>query len=258
MSEAVHITTLSVFPDIFKSLEWGVTGRAIQEQKMILRHEPIRIQESMRIDDRPYGGGPGMVLKPDRLEDRIESLMAQFPKKPRVIVMTPQGLPLSTPQMKQWLHQSPLIVVCGRYEGIDERWMQVYADDLCSIGDYVLSGGEIAACVLIDALARWIPGVLGHAASAACDSFSDTQPYLDHPQYTRPSRWRDRSVPLELTSGHHGALSRWRHQQSIIKTFLNRPDLIKKKPINERDYEILFEYVRSNPWTLFEYFPYIL
>lgn len=225
MLTEIHVVTL--FPDWFESLKpLGLTGRAMDGGPVVLRTFDPRAHASgahKSVDDRPYGGGPGMVMRPEPLARAIEQARegADVP----VAALTPQGRRLNQAAVEQLADRPRLILVCGRYEGMDERVHESLIDEEWSLGDFVLSGGELAAAALIDAVLRLQPGVLGHSESAAQDSFSSG--LLDCPHYTRPETWRGLDVPDVLKSGDHAAIDRWRHQQALARTWARRPDLVE-------------------------------
>lgn len=224
MLTEIHVVTL--FPDWFEHLKSvGLTGRALEDGRILLRcFNPREYAEGAHrsVDDRPYGGGPGMVMRPEPLARAIEQ--ARAGSDAPVSGLSPQGRPLDQRAVEQLATRPRLVLVCGRYEGIDERVSDSLIDEEWSIGDFVLSGGEYAAAALMDAVIRLQPGVLGHEASAAQDSFS--QGLLDCPHYTRPEVWRDRQVPPVLLGGDHAAIARWRREQALLRTARRRPDLL--------------------------------
>ncbi len=226
-----RIDVVTLFPDWFVSLQQlGLTGRALAEGRVQLRcWNPRDFTEDVHrsVDDRPYGGGPGMVMRPEPLARCIESALADAAPAP-VSCLSPQGRRLDQAAVADLAGRERLILVCGRYEGIDERVLDTLVDEEWSIGDYVLSGGEPAAGVLIDAVVRLQPGVLGHADSALQDSFVEAR--LDCPHYTRPQRWRALEVPEVLRSGDHERIARWRRAQALVRTQLRRPDLLEVCP----------------------------
>jgi tRNA (guanine37-N1)-methyltransferase len=175
------------------------------------------------VDDVPYGGGAGMVMKPEPFVDAIIALYGGLESRPRTVLLTPRGRPLTQRLVAELAEEPALLLLCGRYEGIDERVHQAVANDEVSIGDYVLAGGEVAACVLVEAVMRLLPGALGNSASAREESFAEG--LLEYPQYTRPAVYLDREVPAVLRSGDHGKVAAWRHEQALAKTREVRPDL---------------------------------
>ena len=226
MLREIHV--VSIFPEWFASLEsLGLTGRALAEGRVALRtFDPRDHAEGVHrsVDDRPYGGGPGMVMRPEPLARAIEA--ARVGSDCPVAALTPQGRRIDQQAVEQMALRTRLILVCGRYEGMDERVHEALVDEEWSLGDFVLSGGELAAAALIDAIVRLQPGVLGHAESAAQDSFADG--LLDCPHYTRPEQWRGRAVPDVLRSGDHAEVARWRRRKALERTRERRPDLIER------------------------------
>jgi len=248
---SLWIGVVSLFPEMFAAISaHGVTGRAVEQGRIALEFWNPRDYAGDRhrtVDDRPYGGGPGMLMKVATLRAAIhaarERAEAATGERPRVIYLSPQGRRLDQQGVKQLASGPPLVVVAGRYEGIDERVVEADIDEECSIGDYVLSGGELPAMVLIDAAARLVPGVLGHQDSAVEDSFNDG--LLDCPHYTRPEEVDGRRVPDVLLSGHHGAIRRWRLKQSLGRTWLRRPDLLEGRPLSAEQQALLEEFIED-------------
>ena len=191
------------------------------------------------VDDRPYGGGPGMVMKPEPLEAALDSAVEAVGGQARVIYLSPQGRLLDQSTVEALAREPALVLLSGRYEGIDERVNESRVDDEISIGDYVLSGGELASMVLVDAVVRQIPGVLGHSQSAAEDSFADG--LLDCPHYTRPEWFQDRPVPEVLLQGDHERIRRWRLRASLQRTLERRPDLLERRALSKEEQELLAE-----------------
>ena len=226
-----HITTISLFPTMFDALSSGIPGRALNKGLLTLSHLQLRDfaePPHYRVDDRPYGGGPGMVMCYEPLAKAINAAKAKLPEGSRVIHLSPQGKPVTHQKIVE-LSQSPgLTLVASRYEGIDARLLDTHIDEEISVADCVVSGGELPAMILIDALIRCLPGALGDADSALQDSF--VSGLLDHPHYTRPELINDLAVPPVLLSGDHAAIKAWRHEQSLKKTWQMRPDLIKRDP----------------------------
>lgn len=225
-----RIDVVTLFPDWIEQLgALGLTGRALTDGRVALRCFNPRDYASgvhRSVDDRPYGGGPGMVMRPEPLARAIEAARGDDGGV-RVSCMSPQGVRLDQPAVERLAARERLILVCGRYEGIDERVMTSLVDEEWSIGDYVLSGGEPAAAVVIDAVVRLLPGVLGHADSARQDSFADG--LLDCPHYTRPESWRGQAVPPVLLSGDHARIEHWRRVQALERTRRRRPDLLDER-----------------------------
>jgi tRNA (guanine37-N1)-methyltransferase len=225
----MNITLISLFPElIHQATSFGVLGRAIKQQQLTLTcFNPRDYAEDKHrtVDDRPYGGGPGMLMKVEPLYKAIMAAKAGSSSNAKVVYMSPQGRRLNQQMLvSEAATADDLILIAGRYEGIDERIIESLVDEEWSIGDYVISGGEFAALVVVDAIARLIPGVLGDDDSALQDSFM--QGLLDYPHYTRPERVNDQSVPDVLLSGDHKAIQRWRLKQALGRTWSRRPDLI--------------------------------
>lgn len=246
------IGVVSLFPEMFDAItQQGVVGRAVEKQRIDLEFWNPRDYATDRhrsVDDRPYGGGPGMLMKVDTLRaaifdarQRAEQATGQTPT---VIYLSPQGRKLDQQGVKLLASAGPLVVVAGRYEGIDERVVESDIDEEWSIGDYVLSGGELPAMVLIDAAARLVPGVLGHQDSAIEDSFNDG--LLDCPHYTRPDVIDGRQVPEVLLSGNHAAIKRWRAKQSLGRTWQRRPDLLAGRILNAEQQALLDEFIEEH------------
>lgn len=249
---AMWIGVVSLFPEMFDALtQQGVIGRAVEKQRIALEFWNPRDYATDRhrsVDDRPYGGGPGMLMKVDTLRAAIFAARERAQKAtglvPTVIYLSPQGRKLDQQGVQALASAGPLVVVAGRYEGIDERVVESDIDEEWSIGDYVLSGGELPAMVLIDAAARLIPGVLGHQDSAVEDSFNDG--LLDCPHYTRPEVIDGRQVPDVLLSGNHAAIKRWRLKQSLGRTWQRRPDLLEGRPLDAEQRKLLNEFIEEH------------
>lgn len=239
----MRFDVVSLFPEFVSTVaHYGVTGRAVEQKLLQLEcwnPRDFTRDRHQTVDDRPYGGGPGMVMLAEPLSMCIEAARNAMPGS-KVMLLSPQGRQLTQQSVRIMAEQPGMILVAGRYEGIDERLIQALADEEWSIGDYVLSGGELAAMVLIDAVARMLPGVLGDAESAVQDSFMDG--LLDCPHYTRPEIWRDRPVPQVLLSGNHAAIARWRRQQALGRTWERRPELINEQELSASDRRLLEEY----------------
>ena len=241
----MRIDVITLFPESMEDLTGlGVTGRAIQEGKVQLRTWNPRdwaTDKHRTVDDRPYGGGPGMVMAVEPLASTIRAVRAEQVSGTPVSLMSPQGRSLNQAGVEELADRQGLILVCGRYEGIDERIIESEIDEEWSIGDYVLSGGELAAAVIIDAVSRLLPGVLGDDQSAVEDSFVNG--LLDHPHYTRPETAGGQVVPEVLLSGDHEAIRRWRKKQSLGRTWLRRPDLLKDRQLDEESKQLLKEFL---------------
>lgn len=223
---------------MFEALDHGVTGRAMAQGQISLHHfNPRDFSDAAdgRVDDRPFGGGPGMVMQVPPLRAAIKQARETLTHRPHVVYLSPQGQRLTQSTLVTWAQADrDLIFLAGRYEGIDERIVEADVDEECSIGDYVLSGGELAAMVCIDGLIRLKTGVLGNAASANADSFGE-EGLLEHPQYTRPACVDGQAVPEILLSGHHEHIAQWRRQQALIRTYKRRPDLLTTAELSPQE-----------------------
>ena len=235
---------VALFPELVAPvMEFGVVGRAAERGLVALEQSSPRDFTTDRhrtVDDRPYGGGPGMVLKYEPLRDAVRALRQRLPQGSREFVLTAQGRPFDQALARELAAAPGLLLVCGRYEGIDERFTERLVRDELSLGDYVLSGGELAAAVVIDAVTRLLPGVLGDEASHVEDSF--TAGLLDCPQYTRPERADDAQVPDVLLGGDHEAIRRWRLKQALGRTWLRRPELLQKRQLSDEERQLLAEF----------------
>ena len=222
----LNVTVLTVFPELFPGfLGYSLTGKALEEQKWQLQAVNIRdyaFERHKSVDDTPCGGGAGMIMRPDVLGRAIEANHTRG----RIIYMSPKGRPLTQKLVHELSREEELTIVCGRFEGIDERVIEAYNVEEISIGDYILTGGEQAAQIMLDAVVRLLPGILGNEASLEDESFENF--LLEYPQYTRPTEWEGRSVPEVLLSGHHRKIADWRREQAEIATKAKRPDLFKK------------------------------
>jgi tRNA (guanine37-N1)-methyltransferase len=230
----MRIDILTLFPDMFRGpLEASILGRARDNKLLEVHVHDIRdwaTDKHNKVDDRPFGGGPGMVLMCQPLHDAVLAIEAKDTRRAHRMLLSPQGRRLSQDIIESLARQERLLLIAGHYEGIDERVIDALEPEEVSIGDYVLSGGELPALVLVDAIARLLPGALGHEGSAAEDSFSikdeDGTPLLDTPHYTRPRNWEGREVPEVLLNGNHGAIAKWRREQQRQRTRQRRPDLL--------------------------------
>jgi tRNA (guanine37-N1)-methyltransferase len=236
----MDVAVLSIFPELFAPfLSGSIIRRAVE--KGIINASVTDIREFAHdrhrtVDDRPYGGGCGMVMKPEPLAEAIRNAKDRQPLS-KTLLMTPQGIPFNQQLAEKLAHETGLIIVCGRYEGIDERISADFIDLEISIGDYVLNGGELAAMVIIEAVTRLIPGALGKEESARKDSFSDG--LIEHAHYTRPPEFEGQGVPEVLLSGNHREIENWRLETSLIRTFLKRPDLLKDRSLSKQETRIL-------------------
>lgn len=242
----MHIHIISLFPEMFKALESGIPGRA--QQRSLLKLSIINPRDFARdkhqsVDDRPYGGGPGMVMKAEPLQAAIRVAVQGSGGTTPVSCLSPQGQRFDHAAACMLSQRKQLILVAGRYEGIDERVFQTLIQEEWSIGDFVLSGGELAAMCLVDAVARLLPDVLGNAHSAQQDSFCHG--LLDYPHYTRPEIVSGIAVPKVLRSGHHDAIAAWRLQQALGRTWLRRPDLLQKRVLSEQEQVLLAEFIQQ-------------
>lgn len=237
---------LTLFPNMFSSpFQESILGKAIEKGLIQIRTINIRdftLDKHQVVDDTPYGGGQGMVMKGEPIARAIEWIKSQNPSV-WTIYLTPQGKPFNQKMAQELSNRSHLVLLCGRYEGIDDRVRKLFADEEISIGDYVLTGGELAAMVLMDAISRLLPGVLGSDRSAEEDSFF--QSLLEYPQYTRPPNFRGIEVPEVLLSGNHAAISRWRRMEALRGTWMRRPDLLEKASLSNEDRELLKEIVEQ-------------
>lgn len=260
------IDLITIFPDLFTAIfGYGVLGRAISAERVSVRTHDIRQFAHDRhrtVDDRPFGGGEGMILKPEPLAEAIESLglppkPGRDPRRQQIILLSAQGARFNQSIVRELAGLERLTLICGRYEGVDERVSELFCDRELSIGDYVLSGGELAAAVVVDAVVRLLPGVLGNDASSEFESFGPPDPgvvldgttpprsthgsggLLDYPHYTRPAEFRGLQVPEVLTKGDHSAIRRWRRERALEKTLRNRPDLLSAAELTDADRKFL-------------------
>ena len=242
----MRFDVVTLFPDLFRVLlDQGVTGRALTRgiaELHLWNPRDFTRDIHRTVDDRPYGGGPGMVMKVEPLRDAIDAARAAAPGN-RVAYLSPQGRLLDQAVIGEIAQASGWILIAGRYEGIDERLIATQVDEEWSIGDYVLSGGELAAMVVMDAAIRLLPGALGHADSATQDSHMNG--LLDCPHYTRPERVDGIQVPAVLLGGDHGAIERWRRRESLGRTWLRRPDLLTRRALSPKDQALLDEFIEA-------------
>lgn len=241
----MRIDVVTLFPQMFDALRaGGIAARALERELLeLVLWNPRDYTEDKhrRVDDRPYGGGPGMVMQVQPLRDTIAAARAAAPEPAHVVYLSPQGRRLNQAGVRELAGRRRLMLVAGRYEGIDERLIEAEVDEEWSIGDYVLSGGELPAMVLIDAVTRLLPGALGHDDSADQDSFSTG--LLDCPHYTRPDVIGGRAVPAVLQSGDHQAIARWRMKQAVGRTWLRRPDLLQELELTDEQRRLLEEFI---------------
>lgn len=238
----MKVGVVTLFPEMFTAVtEFGISSRAFKNGLVTLQcwnPRSFTQDRHQTVDSRPYGGGPGMVMMIEPLQAALQTARAALPKA-KVIYLSPQGKTLNQDAVKDFATRSELILLCGRYEGIDERLLDLEVDEEWSIGDYVLSGGELPAMVLIDTVVRFLPDALGHEQSAEQDSFSDS--LLDCPHYARPDLYRNMAVPSVLLSGNHAEIRRWRLKQSLRRTQQRRPDLLVTRQLSEEEAQLLRE-----------------
>ena len=231
-----HVLTL--FPEMIENgMNTSITGRAIT--KGLLSLEAINIRDfafnkHQKVDDYPYGGGAGMLMQAEPVYLSYESIAERIGRKPRVIFLTPQGKTFNQDMAKEFALEEDLVFLCGHYEGIDERVLEEIVTDYVSIGDYVLTGGELPAMVMMDSISRMVPGVLNNQESGETESFAGN--LLEYPQYSRPEEWHGQKVPPVLLSGHHANIEAWRREQSILRTAKRRPDLLKKADLTNKEW----------------------
>lgn len=235
----MRIDVITLFPEMFGALDASIPGRAQRAGALQLVTHPLRahaVNRHGQVDDAPYGGEAGMVLRPEPLSDAVRAVVSDHPggPRPRVVLLSAQGSLLDQQRAVAFARTENLLLVCGHYKGVDQRFIDAHVDEQISIGDYVLSGGELAAMVLIDSVARLLPGVLGDMDSADTDSFQRPG-RLGWPVYTRPQTHAGREVPEVLISGHHAKISEWRTLKSLELTRQNRPDLLEKHPLTEKE-----------------------
>lgn len=238
---------LTLFPDmVMEGLNTSIIGRA--KEKGVLSIEAVNIRDFTenkhnRVDDYPYGGGAGMVIQAQPVYDAYRHVEEKIGRKPRVIYMTPQGKTFNQSMAENFAKEEELVFLCGHYEGIDERVLEEIVTDYVSIGDYVLTGGELPAMVMIDAISRLLKDVLHNDTSAEFESFHDN--LLEYPQYSRPEIWKDKRVPEVLLSGHHANIEKWRREQSIMRTVKWRPDLIEEAVLSKKEKIFLEKYLEE-------------
>lgn len=237
---------ISLFPEIFQSLNSGITNRAAKEnliQYNFWNPRDFATDKHKSVDDRPYGGGPGMVMMAEPLQAAIHAARKSAPDKTQVVYLSPQGRKFDQEAAEEFANRKSVIFLAGRYEGIDERIIEQEIDEEWSIGDYILTGGELPAMVMIDAITRLVPGVVGDENSVSLDSL--TTGLLKHPQYTRPEVFSGAAVPEVLLSGHHKLIHEWRLKASLGRTWMRRPDLLAKKRMNELELRLLAEFIEE-------------
>ncbi|MFA6037239.1 MAG: tRNA (guanosine(37)-N1)-methyltransferase TrmD [Legionellales bacterium] len=244
----LRFDVITLFPEMFNAVtDVGITGRAVRNRLAMVNYwNPRDFAEDKHhtVDDKSYGGGPGMVMKPEPLRDAIFAAQDASTLEPsKVVYLSPQGQPLTQSKVRELTTCGQLILIAGRYEGIDERIVTQYVDEEISIGDYVLSGGELAAMVIMDAVIRLLPGALHCEQSALEDSFSNS--LLDHPHYTRPEIFEGQHVPSVLASGNHESIRKWRLQQALGRTWLRKPSLLKNMRMDPEQQILLREFIHA-------------
>lgn len=242
----MRFDVVTLFAEMFEAARLGVTGRAIergQVQLHLWNPRDYTLDVHRTVDDRPYGGGPGMLMKAEPLRDAIVDAKRHAPRGAKVVYLSPQGRRFDQALAVETAAREGVVLVAGRYEGIDERIIDAYVDEEWSIGDFVLSGGELPAMMVMDAVIRLLPGVLGHEDSAAEDSYADG--LLDCPHYTRPESFEGRTVPPVLLSGDHAAIRRWRLQQALGRTWQRRPDLLEQRSLTDEEQILLNEFIEA-------------
>ena len=246
----MKVVVVTLFPEfVQESLGYGVLGRAIE--RGVLSIETVNPRQfatdvHKTVDDRPYGGGPGMVLKAEPLRLAMDEAMRRVPAARR-IYLAADGVPVTQRKVAELAGRTQLVLVAGRYEGVDERFVEACTDESLSVADVVLSGGELPALMVIDAVARLLPGTLGDSESAVQESFTDG--LLDWPHYTRPEAWAGRTVPAVLLGGNHAEIGRWRLKQSLGRTWLRRPDLMRQRELSKEERRLLDEYLAEQDAT---------
>ncbi len=243
----MNFYVLTLFPEmILQGMHTSITGRAIEKGCLSLKAVNIRdyaFNKHQKVDDYPYGGGAGMLMQAEPVYLAYASIAERLNKKPRAVYLTPQGKVFHQDMACELAREEDLVFLCGHYEGIDERVLEEIVTDRVSIGDYVLTGGELPAMVMMDAISRMVPGVLSNEESGETESFAGN--LLEYPQYSRPEEWRGKRVPEVLLSGHHANIEKWRREQSIIRTVENRPDLLKKADLTGKERDFVREYKKQ-------------
>ena len=228
---------MTLFPEmVMGGLKTSIIGRAIKNELLSIEAINIRdyaFNKHNSVDDYPYGGGAGMLMQAEPVYQCYKALEDRIGKRPRVVYLSPQGQTFNQKMAEEFAEEEGLVFLCGHYEGIDERVLEEIVTDYVSIGDYVLTGGELPSMIMVDAISRLVPGVLHNDVSAEFESFQDN--LLEYPQYSRPETWHDKKVPEVLMSGHHANIEKWRREQSVIRTAKNRPDLLEKAELTDKE-----------------------
>ena len=234
----MHFHVLTLLPEmILQGMNTSITGRAIARGLLSIEAVNIRdyaFNKHQKVDDYPYGGGAGMLMQAEPVYLAYESIAQRIGKKPRVVFLTPQGKVFNQSMAREMAQEEDLVFLCGHYEGIDERVLEEIVTDYVSIGDYVLTGGELPAMVMMDSISRMVPGVLNNQESGETESFAGN--LLEYPQYSRPEEWHGKKVPDVLLSGHHANIEKWRREQSILRTARWRPDLLKNADLTNKEW----------------------
>lgn len=237
---------ITLFPEMFKALEYGITGRAIKDQTINLNYwnpRDFALDKHKTVDAKPYGGGPGMIMMTEPLQAALHAAKKAAPTPATTIYLSPQGKKFDQSAAQVMSRKSALIFVAGRYEGIDERIIEQEVDEEWSLGDFILSGGELASMAIIDSISRFVPGVVGDQSSVTNDSLSDG--LIKGAQYTRPETFNGESVPATLLSGHHKQIETWRLKEALGKTWLKRPDLLAKRGLSTQEIALLCEFIKE-------------
>ena len=228
---------MTLFPEmVMDGLNTSIIGRAIKNELLSIEAINIRdyaFNKHNSVDDYPYGGGAGMLMQAEPVYQCYKALEDRIGKRPRVVYLSPQGQTFNQKMAEEFAEEEELVFLCGHYEGIDERVLEEIVTDYVSIGDYVLTGGELPSMIMVDAISRLVPGVLHNDVSAEFESFQDN--LLEYPQYSRPETWHDKKVQQVLISGHHANIEKWRREQSVIRTAKNRPDLLEKAELTDKE-----------------------
>ena len=228
---------MTLFPEmVMGGLKTSIIGRAIKNELLSIEAINIRdyaFNKHNSVDDYPYGGGAGMLMQAEPVYQCYKALEDRIGKRPRVVYLSPQGQTFNQKMAEEFAEEEELVFLCGHYEGIDERVLEEIVTDYVSIGDYVLTGGELPSMIMVDAISRLVPGVLHNDVYAEFESFQDN--LLEYPQYSRPETWHDKKVPEVLMSGHHANIEKWRREQSVIRTAKNRPDLLEKAELTDKE-----------------------
>lgn len=244
----MKIDVLSLFPEMFDGVLHSSIMKKAQSNEAVkfnvIDFRDFSTDKHRKVDDYPYGGGAGMVLKPEPLFAAVEAITAEAKKPPRIILMCPQGERFTQKKAEEFASEEHLVFICGHYEGYDERIREALVTDELSLGDFVLTGGEIASMAIIDSVVRLLPNVLGNEDSPLLDSFSTG--LLEHPQYTRPATFRGMEVPAVLLSGNHAKIDQWREEQSLLRTYERRKDLLIKAPLTDHQRKLLTQLEQEN------------